>query len=129
MVRMRILTLAGLPLELGFLLSVAGGPFLGFIQALGIKAELTYLRDRFVLVGGFDHAVGLFAAGIDGRIGEFGHSLLSGSGIFQHFLNGGFAIEDAAQAVGAKGGHAKLNGLLPDDDGGRALGDKFTDGL
>ena len=117
-VRIFDLDLAALLLELGFFVrSDEDVLFLGFIQALGIKAELPYLRDGIVLVVRFNESIGLFAAGIDCRVGEFGHNSFVASflGIFQDFLNRGFAFKNAAQAVRPERGHAQFDGLLPDD--------------
>jgi hypothetical protein len=47
---------------------------LALIQPLGIKAELSDLGYGIVLVIGFNESVGLLAAGVNRRIGEFGHN-------------------------------------------------------
>src|ERR1700677_2780006 len=52
-----------------------------------------------------------------------------GLGVLEDFLDGGFAFENTAQAVGAERGHAELDCLLADDDGGRALSDELADRL
>src|SRR5690242_1925333 len=48
-------------------------------------------------------------------------------GVFQHLFDGRVACKDAAQTVLAQGNHPKLDRLLFDRYGRRALIDQFTD--
>ncbi len=59
--------------DLGLVFRDDGGFLPRFIEPLRVETELADLRNGVVLVGGFDGAVGLFAAGIHGGVGEFGH--------------------------------------------------------
>src|SRR6266480_5747802 len=50
-------------------------------------------------------------------------------GVAQHFLNGGVASKDAAQAVLAQRDHSKLDRFLFQGDRRRAFIDQFTKGI
>src|SRR5215472_10886536 len=58
----------------------------------------------------------------------FGHSdFVIALRVSQHFFNRCVACENAAQAILAQCVHSKLDGLLLNGDGRRALVDQFTD--
>src|SRR5580765_8459447 len=51
------------------------------------------------------------------------------SRVFHDFFNSSITVENASQAVFTKGNHSQLDGLLPNDDGGRAFVNKGAQGV